>query len=63
MKKPDTFQASSSFLGALLLLSLLGTVAFTSLDVLVEFYAAFKTQWLSFTDSLSMMQPHRTVFP
>jgi len=63
MKKSSTFQASSSLLGAVLLLSLFGTVAMTSFDALADLYAVFKTQWLNFTESLSMMQPHRTVFP
>ena len=63
MKKPSTFQASSSLLGAILLLSLFGTVAMTSLDALTDLYAAFKSQWSQFTGSLSLMQPHRTVFP
>ncbi|MBC7775943.1 MAG: hypothetical protein H7246_10955 [Phycisphaerae bacterium] len=63
MKKSNTFQASSSLLGALLLISLFGTVAMTSLDALTDLYTVFKSQWLHFTESLSMMQPHRTVFP
>ena len=63
MKKPSTFKASSSLLGAVLLLSLFGTVAMTSLDAFTDFYTVFKTQWHNFGESLSMMQPHRTVFP
>lgn len=63
MKKPNTFKASSNLLGALLLISLLGTVAISSFDAFTVLYSVFKTQWLNFTDSLSMVQPHRTVFP
>lgn len=63
MKKHQTFQASSSFLGILLILSLIGTAALTSFDVLADFYAAFKSQWLQFTEQLSMAQPHRIHFP
>jgi len=63
MKKPSTFKASSSLIGAVILVSLFGTVAMTSLDALTDLYAVFKSQWSQFTGSLSMMQPHRTVFP
>jgi len=63
MKKSSTSQASSSLLGALLFISLLGTVTLTSFDAFAGLYAAFKTQWLNFTDSLSLLQPHRAVFP
>ena len=63
MKKPSIFKASNSLLGVILLLSLFGTVAMTSLDALTDIYSVFKTQWHNFGESLSMMQPHRPVFP
>lgn len=63
MKKSDTFQASGNLLGALLLLSLLGTATLSSLDTIADLYTAFKSQWSQFSESLLMMQPHRTVFP
>jgi len=63
MKKPTNFQASSSILGSILLISLFGTLALTSLDALHGLYELLKNQWLNFTDGFSMMQPHRTVFP
>ncbi|MDO8366102.1 MAG: hypothetical protein Q7T20_04830 [Saprospiraceae bacterium] len=63
MKNSGTFKASSSLLGALVFISLFGRVAFTSLDAFTEIYSVFKTQWHNFSESLSMMQPHRTVFP
>ncbi len=43
MKKHGTFKASSSILGFLLLISLFGTVAMTSLDAFADFYSHFKT--------------------
>lgn len=63
MKKPNTFKASSSLLGSVLILSFCGTLVLNGLDVFADLYAVIKTQWQSFTDSLTMMQPHRTVFP
>ncbi len=63
MNKPTTFKASGNLFGMLLLLSLFATVALTSLDALSDLFTVIKTQWLSFGQSLSMMQPHRTVFP
>jgi hypothetical protein len=63
MKQHSTFQSSQNLLGALLLLSLLATATSTSLDVLTDLLAACKSQWLGFSESLSALQPHRTVFP
>ncbi len=64
MKSPTASRASHNLLGALLLLSVLGTAATTSgLDGLTDLLAACKSQWQAFAESLSMMQPHRTAFP
>ncbi len=63
MKKPTTFHASHSLLGALLLLSVLSTATNASFEGLTDLLAACKTQWQAFADSLSTMQPRRTVFP
>ncbi|MFN0037414.1 MAG: hypothetical protein ACKVUS_20330 [Saprospiraceae bacterium] len=63
MKKPSTFKASNSLLGTILILSLFGTAFMTSFDAFAELCTACKSQWYAFTESLSMMQPHRTVFP
>lgn len=63
MKKPSTFQASNSLLGTALLLSLLGTAMISGLDGFAELYAVCKSLWHNFSKSLSMIQPHRTVFP
>lgn len=63
MKKPTIFKSSNTLLGALLMLSLLGTAMISSSDAFTELYATCKSQWHNFSESLSMIQPHRTVFP
>lgn len=63
MKKSNTFHASSSLLGAILLISLFGTLAMSSLDAFMVVFTACKNQWIQFTETFSMIQPHRTVFP
>ncbi|MFN0214400.1 MAG: hypothetical protein ACKVT2_09115 [Saprospiraceae bacterium] len=63
MKKHGTFQASSNLFGFLLLICLFGTVAMTSFDAVTDLYMTFKSQWSQFGENLSLMQPHRTVFP
>lgn len=63
MNKPTTFKASGNLLGILLLISLLASVTLTSLDAFADLFTMMKTQWYSFGESFSMIQPHRTVFP
>lgn len=63
MNKPNTFKASSSLMGSVLILSFCCTLALSGLDAFADLYAVIKTQWQNFTESLSMMQPHRTIFP
>jgi len=63
MKKSNTYLASHNLLGALLLLSVLSTVTNTPFEGFADLLAACKNQWQAFADSLSTMQPHRTVFP
>ena len=63
MKKPTTFHASHSLLGALLLLSVLSTATDAPFEGLADLLAACKSQWQAFAESLSLMQPHRTAFP
>lgn len=63
MKKPTIFYSSHGLLGALLLLSILSTATNAPFEGLTDLLAACKNQWQAFTDSLSAMHPHRTVFP
>ncbi|HAD13061.1 MAG TPA: hypothetical protein DCF33_11575 [Saprospirales bacterium] len=63
MKKTIPYQASNSLLGVLLLFSILGTAYMTGLDLVANLYGALKCQWGQFSESLSMLQPHRTMFP
>ena len=63
MKKPNIFQVSNSLFGVILMLSLTGAVLISSLGAFAELFAVCKSQWQGFTDGLSMMQPHQTVFP
>lgn len=63
MKNTRTYKASGSLLGALLLLSFFGTISMASMDIMSDFYVVCKTQWHNFSESLSMLQPHRTHFP
>jgi hypothetical protein len=62
MRTHRTFKASSNWLGAVLLLSLFGTVAITSIDAVVNLYLLIKIQWHNLSESLLMMHPHRTVY-
>ncbi len=63
MKKPNIFQASNSLFGAILILSLFSTIMINGFEACVELYAVCKSQWHLFTESLSLIQPHRTIFP
>ena len=63
MKKPIIFQASNSLFGAILILSLFSTVMVNGFEACAELCTAFKSQWQGFTESLSQIQPHRSIFP
>lgn len=63
MKKPTTFKASSCLIGSVLILSLCSTLVMNGLEDFADLYAVIKAQWNNFSDSLSMMQPRRTIFP
>lgn len=62
-KKIVTSQASSSLLGAVLILSILGSVWMNGMSGMNDLWTGAQNQWNQFCESLSMIQPHRTVFP